>query len=95
MTNETLNLYNKIVERADEMELLWKDRQTLYMDLEATDLAFKMDWVGLSKSDSQNFSHDIVGIQNNINRELTDIYGLFGNPKAVFENCFLPRYARG
>lgn len=72
----------EIAKRADEKGLLMFDRMSLIMDIEAAHEQFNLKLDELLKADEHNFSHDIVGIQQNINRETKTI-----------ENCFLPRYA--
>ena len=53
------------------------------MDLEIATKEFNLDLDKLLNAPDLDFSHDISGIQNNINRETKE-----------FENEFLPRYAR-
>ena len=65
---------SKIVERADKLNLLCDDRISLMMDLRLNELL---------EADDFNFSHDICGIQNNIDRTTK-----------TFMNCFVPRFAR-
>ena len=72
----------EIAKRADEKGLLMFDRMSLIMDIQAAHEQFSLKLDELLKADDSNFSHDIVGIQNNIDRK-TKIIG----------NCFLPRYA--
>ena len=72
----------EIAKRADEKGLLMFDRMSLIMDIQAAHEQFNLKLDELLKADDSNCSHDIVGIQNNIDRK-TKIIG----------NCFLPRYA--
>ena len=72
----------EIAKRADEKGLLMFDRMSLIMDIQAAHEQFKLKLDKLLEADDYNFSHDIVGIQQNINRKTKEI-----------ENCFLPRYA--
>jgi len=72
----------KITERADKMNLLMFDRISLMMDLETTAEQFTLKLNELLEADNFNFSHDIIGIQNNLNRQTKQM-----------ENCFLPRFA--
>lgn len=72
----------EIAKRAEEKGLLMFDRLSLIMDVETAHEQFKLKLDELLEADDYNFSHDIIGIQQNINR----------NTK-VIENCFLPRYA--
>lgn len=84
MTNkENLLLIAKIVERADEKGLLLFDRLSLIMDLECTMKQYDLRLDDLLNADDFNFSHDICGIQNNLNRETKKM-----------ENLFVPRFAR-
>lgn len=73
----------EIAKRADEMNLLMFDRMSLMMDIEAVhaDIGLRLD--DLLKADDFNFGHDIIGIQQNIDRE---------NKK--LNNHFLPRFAK-
>lgn len=73
----------EIAKRADEMNLLMFDRMSLMMDIEAVhaEIGLKLD--DLLKADDFNFGHDIIGIQQNIDRE---------NKK--LNNHFLPRFAK-
>jgi len=61
----TNKIIDNILDRADKHSLLWKDRFTLFMDLDNADL----DWGLLDSFDDANFYHDIIGIQNNMNRK--------------------------
>lgn len=72
----------EIAKRADEKGLLMFDRMSLIMDIQAAHEQFKLKLDKLLEADDYNFSHDIVGIQQNINRKTKEI-----------ENYFLPRYA--
>lgn len=71
-----------IAKRAEEMNLLLFDRMSLLMDLECVDNEFNLRLDDLLNADNFNFSHDIVGIQNNLNRQTKEM-----------ENFFLPRFA--
>ena len=72
----------EIAKRAEEKGLLMFDRLSLIMDVETAHEQFKLKLDEFLEADDYNFSHDIVGIQQNINRKTK-----------VIENCFLPRYA--
>jgi hypothetical protein len=77
--------FQKIVEiakRAEDMNLLMFDRFSLIMDLECAVEEFNLRLDEFLNADNFNFSHDIVGIQKNINRQTKQ-----------FENCFLPRFS--
>lgn len=71
-----------IVERADEKNLLMFDGLSLSMDLSYTHEIFNLDLKRLLEADNFNFVHDIVGIQNNLNRQTKQM-----------ENCFVPRFS--
>jgi len=81
--NKNLKVIVKIVERADNMGLLKFDRLSLIMDLECVTEEFNLRLDDFLNSDDFNFSHDIYGIQNNINRAEKKI-----------ENFFIPRFSR-
>lgn len=83
MTNNNEHAIVKlIVERAEEMELLAFDRLHLFMDLDLASEKFELRFEELLNADDVNFTHDIVGIQKNINRT-----------KMTFKKSFVPRYA--
>lgn len=82
MTKDEMLTISEIAKRADEKGLLMFDRMSLIMDIQAAHEQFKLKLDKLLEADDYNFSHDIVGIQQNINRKTKEI-----------ENCFLPRYA--
>ena len=82
MTTDEMLTIAEIAKRADEKGLLMFDRMSLIMDIQAAHEQFKLKLDKLLEADDYNFSHDIVGIQQNINRKTKEI-----------ENCFLPRYA--
>ena len=72
--------FMKIVEIAKRSEKLGindkRDRQSTIMDLKQIDL----DYSQLLNFDDYNFSHDLVGIYNNFNRQTFEM-----------DNCFSPR----
>lgn len=72
----------KIAERAERMGLLASDRFTFMMDLSHANEEFNLRLTDLANADDFNFAHDIVGIQNNINRT-----------EGKMMNMFVPRYA--
>jgi len=80
---ENLKVIAKIVERADKSGLLMFDRISLMMDLECATNEFELRLDDLLNADDFNFTHDICGIQKNINRTNKKI-----------ENFFIPRFAR-
>lgn len=76
--------YVEIAERAESEGLYNGERINLLMDIESADIKFNMkldDWL---MSDSFNFSHDLLGIINNIVR-VNFLAKDFGN--------FVPRFA--
>lgn len=82
MGKERLVTVLKIVKRADFLGLVASDIIALKMDIEKVDENVGLNLEGLYSADDANFAHDIVGIQNNINRSTGKL-----------ENHFLPRYA--
>lgn len=81
---DNLEKINKIVERADNMGLLMFDRLNLSMDLDFWNSKEPIDLQVLFDADDFNFTHDIVGIQNHIDRANYKI-----------DSTFLPRASRG
>ena len=81
---EDVKIIAKIVERADNLNLLQDDRIALMMDLDVANKQFNLRLTELLESDNFNFSHDIIGIQNNINRRTKKINHL----------QFVPRFAK-
>lgn len=79
---ETTMIIADIAKRADDMGLLHYDRMSIMMDLECADKHFGLDLNGLLNAEQEDFAHDILGIQNNIDRRTK-----------TFENLFLPRFA--
>ncbi|WP_144473036.1 DUF6874 family protein [Bacillus pumilus] len=72
-----------ITERAEKLGILAKDKLSLKMDLFYTNEEIPLDFERLLNADNFNFSHDIVGIQNNLNRKTLKM-----------DNLFLPRFAK-
>lgn len=67
---EKLEIISRILERADNLGVILNTnnpRLTLLMDLDS--VLDNMQLKRLEKFDDLNFTHDIVGIQNNIDRE--------------------------
>lgn len=83
MSREEKMVVVEIVKRADAMNMLMFDRMSLMMDIEAVhaEIGLKLD--ELLNADDMNFTHDIVGIQKNLDRESKKL-----------QNFFLPRYAQ-
>lgn len=79
MDKERYKKYVEIAKRAENEGLYDGERITLLMDIESADQKFHLrldDWLMADKS---NFTHDLYGIINNINRTkfpATD-FGLF------------------
>ncbi|MBO0423418.1 hypothetical protein JZO84_11085 [Enterococcus plantarum] len=65
------------------MGILVFDIISLVMDLKLADEVFELNLEELKIADNQNFSHDIIGIQNHIDRE-----------DKSFSDNFLPRFSR-
>ena len=81
-SKERLITIGEIAKRAKEMGILVFDVFSLLMDLKLADEVFDLNLEELKIADDQNFSHDIMGIQNHIDRE----------NKSFFNN-FLPRFS--
>ncbi len=79
---EEFNIIVKICERAERMNIEAKDRLTLLLDIENTHKHMGLRLQDLLEADDANFAHDIVGIQNHINRETKKL-----------DMYFVPRYA--
>lgn len=79
MSKENTMKNMKIVNRAVEMGLIRFDKLSLLMDLQYVDL----DLDGLLKAKDIDFSHDIYGIQFNMNRNT-----------GTLDNLFVPRYSK-
>lgn len=65
---ETFLKIVEIAKRAESKNLLAFDRMSLIMDLECTHDEFNLRLDELLNADEYNFAHDIVGIQNHLNR---------------------------
>lgn len=81
----TADLIQKCVERCPMRLYLHGagNKLALTMDLTAVHANdVKIDFKRLLEADDFNFAHDIVGIQQHLNRETGKL-----------ENCFLPRFA--
>lgn len=79
---DNFDLFVDIAIRAERRNLLVSDRISLIMDLECAHKEFNLRLTDLLAADDFNFAHDIVGIQNNLDR-LT----------RKMDNLFVPRYA--
>ena len=80
--DEQLELITKIVERASDLGILAFDRVSLHMDLDVAMKEFNLRLEELLNADNFNFSHDIVGIQLNIDRR-----------NFKMNDVFVPRFA--
>lgn len=81
--NEKIALIQKILDRAEYLDILQINRETLYWDLRHTDDNLGLKLKELSDSEDQSFIHDIGGIQKHINRTTF-----------LLENEFLPIYSK-
>ena len=82
ITKKEFETIVKICERAEQLDIAPKERMTLIMDLENTHNSVGLNLEGLLAADDLNFAHDVVGIQNHINRETKEL-----------EDFFVPRYS--
>ncbi len=82
-TKAEFEIIVKICERAEKMNIAPQERISLIMDLENTHDSIGLNLEGLLAADDSNFSHDIVGIQQHINRETKEL-----------DDFFVPRYAQ-
>lgn len=81
ITKKDFETIVKICERAEQLDIAPKERMTLIMDLENTHNSVGLNLEGLLAADDLNFAHDVVGIQNHINRETK-----------VLDDFFVPRF---
>lgn len=72
---------SKVCDRAEAMRASQTSRITLFMDIDNANKQFDLK-PELLEADDQNFAHDIVGIQNGMDRS-----------QGKVTNFFLPRYA--
>ena len=82
MKKERLKIMFDIAKKAKEKGLLMFDTMSLVMDLKKADEFFGLRLDDLIETDDSNFAHDIVGIQNHIDRK-----------GKVFINGFVPRFS--
>ena len=77
MTTREKNLmYLKIVERAEKLNINFISKLTSLMDIENADKTFNLRLEDFLNADDNNFTHDFVGIQLNIDRS-TKEFGFF------------------
>jgi len=80
---ENTQLMNRIVDRAVQMQLIQREPIALMMDMAAVHKnCTEIDFVELLAAEDGDFTHDILGIQQHINRSTGKL-----------EDDFLPRYA--
>lgn len=82
ITKQEFQTIVKICERAEAMDIAPKERITLIMDLENTHKSVGLNLEALLAADDLNFAHDVVGIQNHMNRETKEL-----------DDFYVPRYA--
>lgn len=80
---DNMEIISKIADRAEEEGILLFDRMSLMMDLDCVVEQMELRLNELLEADNFNFRHDIVGIQNTLNRKTKKL-----------ENNFIPRFAR-
>lgn len=80
--DEQLELITKIVERASDLGILTVDRESLHIDLDVAMKEFNLRLEELLNADNLDFSHDIIGIQLNIDRR-----------NFKMNDVFVPRFA--
>lgn len=82
MSRTEIDIISKIVNRAEAMGLMMGKRITLVMDIEYCNLDVPLDLLGLLAADSENFAHDVVGIQRHFDRQ-----------QLKLRDFFVPRFA--
>ncbi len=83
LVKEDYLLLQNIIDRADKMKFIKGERITVVLDLCCAVETFDINLKDFYESDDNDFAHDFIGIQNNINRQTK-----------TFENCFTPRFTR-
>lgn len=81
MTKEELKTMFSIAKRAEDKGLLYFDRSALVKDLQIVNKTLDLKLKELLDSDNNDFTHDILGIQKNVDRK-----------GKHFNNEFLPRF---
>lgn len=84
-----LEIFKEISVRAEKMNILMFDQMSLMMNLKVATKKFNLRINELLEADDFNFSHDIIGIQNNIDRNAIKENGEFGKMTGLF----VPRFA--
>lgn len=82
LVKEDYMIIQNIIDRAEELKIMQTKRISAVIDICLAAEQFEMNLKDFYESDDFNFTHDFVGIQNNINRETKE-----------FENYFVPRFA--
>lgn len=82
LKKDDYSIISKIIDRGILLKIINTNRVTAFIDLTKGIEYFDIDVNQLYNADDFNFCHDIIGIQNNINRTT-----------GKFENCFIPRYS--
>lgn len=77
LNKEQLSLTMEIVDRAEKLGLMQSDRLTALIDLEKATDRFNLRIMDMLNADDLSFSHDFVGIQNDINRKMGEFSGMF------------------
>lgn len=83
MTKEIYAKITDCVQRADDLDIISIDREALLMDLKLAYQEYDLDIDKLIGFDDLNFTHDILGIQEHINRQ-----------EMSFDKTFLPRSSK-
>lgn len=73
----------KIADRAENMGISPTSRITLMMDLRNTNDLHPLELDRMLVAKDGDFAHDVIGIQNNFNRETCEM-----------DNFFLPRFSK-
>ena len=89
-TKEEVETISKIVDRYTAVlhslgipKTYQRPRMDVIMDIEATHCnGNPINLRGLLDADDFNFTHDMIGIQNNLDRDTGEL-----------QNCFVPRYS--
>lgn len=68
-----------VLKRAEDLGII-QDRMTLFLDLYNVNNIIDLDFERLANFNDFDFTHDIIGIQKNFNRQTK-----------ILENYFLPR----
>ena len=76
-TKQEFETIVKICERAETLDIAPKERMTLIMDLENAHASVGLNLEALLAADDLNFAHDVVGIQQHMNRQTKELEGFF------------------